>query len=402
MINLLRKLFIKDYNNISNPTVRLAHGKMASILGLISNAFLFCIKLIIGIVTFSVSIISDSINNLSDFATSIVTLIGFKMSNKPADKKHPYGHERSEYIAGLIVALVIIFVGGTLFLESLNRVINYKEEDINQTILIISIAVLVLAIFIKMWQAFAYKTISKLIKSSALDAASKDSLFDCISTSAVLIGTVVILLSKLIGFRIPFSVDGILGILVSIFILISGIVLVREESDPLLGEALSKGDFKELVSYIESYDIVLRTHDLIVHNYGPSVTYVTIHVEFDAKKDIFLVHDEIDEIEENVKKKFGYKLTIHMDPVDLGDIETNELMKNVSCYLKELDEKITLHDFRIRRKKNENILLFDVLVPYGIKYSEDELNKLICDYINSNREDKYNVKITFDHEMFKD
>lgn len=402
MINLLRKLFIKDYNNISNPTVRLAHGKMASILGLISNAFLFCIKLIIGIVTFSVSIISDSINNLSDFATSIVTLIGFKMANKPADKKHPYGHERSEYIAGLIVALVIIFVGGTLFLESLNRVINYKEEDINQTILIISIVVLVLAIFIKMWQAFAYKTISKLIKSSALDAASKDSLFDCISTSAVLIGTVVILISKLIGFRIPFSVDGILGILVSIFILISGIVLVREESDPLLGEALSKGEFKELVSYIESYDIVLRTHDLIVHNYGPSVTYVTIHVEFDAKKDIFLVHDEIDEIEENVKKKFGYKLTIHMDPVDLGDIETNELMKNVSCYLKELDEKITLHDFRIRRKKNENVLLFDVLVPYGIKYSEDELNKLICDYINSNREDKYNVKITFDHEMFKD
>ena len=402
MINLLRKLFIKDYNNVSNPTVRLAHGKMASILGLISNAFLFCIKLIIGIVTFSVSIISDSINNLSDFATSIVTLIGFKMSNKPADKKHPYGHERSEYIAGLIVALVIIFVGGTLFLESLNRVINYKEEDINQTILIISIVVLVLAIFIKMWQAFAYKTISKLIKSSALDAASKDSLFDCISTSAVLIGTVVILLSKLIGFRIPFSVDGILGILVSIFILISGIVLVREESDPLLGEALSKGEFKELVSYIESYDIVLRTHDLIVHNYGPSVTYVTIHVEFDAKKDIFLVHDEIDEIEENVKKKFGYQLTIHMDPVDLGDIETNELMKNVSCYLKELDEKITLHDFRIRRKKNENVLLFDVLVPYGIKYSEDELNKLICDYINSNREDKYNVKITFDHEMFKD
>ena len=402
MINLLRKLFIKDYNNVSNPTVRLAHGKMASILGLISNAFLFCIKLIIGIVTFSVSIISDSINNLSDFATSIVTLIGFKMSNKPADKKHPYGHERSEYIAGLIVALVIIFVGGTLFLESLNRVINYKEEDINQTILIISIVVLVLAIFIKMWQAFAYKTISKLIKSSALDAASKDSLFDCISTSAVLIGTVVILLSKLIGFRIPFSVDGILGILVSIFILISGIVLVREESDPLLGEALSKGEFKELVSYIESYDIVLRTHDLIVHNYGPSVTYVTIHVEFDAKKDIFIVHDEIDEIEENVEKKFGYKLTIHMDPVDLGDIETNELMKNVSCYLKELDEKITLHDFRIRRKKNENVLLFDVLVPYGIKYSEDELNKLICDYINSNREDKYNVKITFDHEMFKD
>ena len=402
MVNFLRKKFIKDYDNINDSNVRVSHGKLAAVLGLISNCFLFIIKLTIGILTFSVSIVSDSINNLSDFASSIVTLVGFKMSEKPADKEHPYGHERSEYIAGLIVAFVIIFVGGTLFYSSLVKVINNPIEEFSYKLTIISLVILVISILVKLWQSLTYKKIARIIKSTALDAASKDASLDCISTSAVLIGMVVILISKLANFNIPFSIDGILGVLVSIFILISGIMLIKEEADPLLGQALSKKDYMDLISYIESFDIVLRTHDLICHNYGPTITYATIHVEFDSNIDIVLAHDEIDLIEESVKEKFGYFLTIHMDPIDVNDKEINQLKEELLNALKEFNPNIDCHDLRIRRRAKNRDIIFDLVVPYDCKYSKEEIYNKVDSLINSGKEIKDNIKITFDNEMFTD
>lgn len=400
MINFLRRLFIKDYDNIKNEKVRVAHGKLAAFIGIFSNLLLFVIKMIIGILTFSVSIIADSINNLSDMATSIGTLIGFHIAGRPADKEHPYGHERIEYITGLIISVFIIFIGGILGFTSILKIINYKIEAIDYLYTYISIGILAFAIIMKVIQCLCYKKIAKIINSVALKAAAADSLNDCISTGMVLIGTIIILVLSLAKIEIPFSIDGILGIIVSIFVIISGIKLVKDEINPLIGMPVSKDFVKQINDYIKTFDVVLGTHDIMCHMYGPTKCFMTIHVEVDSRGDVVEIHDKIDEIESLVKEKFNVLLTIHMDPVIIGNPEIDKIKEIVDNKLKTIDSSLNFHDLRLV-KKNISTVIFDIVINFDFKYSEKELSKIIEDELFYKMNNKYSVIINYDHSFIE-
>lgn len=401
MINFLRKIFIKNYDDINDEKVRIAHGKLAAFIGIFSNFILFVIKMIIGILSFSVSIIGDSINNLSDMATSIATLIGFHIAGRPADKEHPYGHERIEYITGLIVSVFIIFIGGILGFTSILKIVNYKAEDIDYVITYISIGILCFAILMKVIQCICYRKIAKIINSVALKAAAVDSLNDCISTGTVLLGTVVILVLSLSNVSIPFSIDGILGVLVAIFVIVSGINLVREEINPLIGMPVSKDFVMQINDYIKSFDVVLGTHDIMCHMYGPTKCFMTIHVEVDSKLDIISVHEQIDEIETNVKEKFNVILTIHMDPVIIGNPEIDKIKEVVSNSLKKIDSNLCFHDLRLV-KKNISTVIFDIVINFDFKYKNEELIKIIEEDLLKETSNKYVVIINYDYSFIEE
>jgi cation diffusion facilitator family transporter len=398
MINFLRKLFIKNYNNTNDEKVRADHGKLAALIGIFSNFLLFLIKMIIGIISFSVSIIADSINNLSDMATSIATLVGFHIASRPADKEHPYGHERIEYITGLIVSVFIIFIGGILGFTSILKIINYKVEDIDYIVTYISIGILVFAIILKVLQCICYRSIAKIISSPALKAAAADSLNDCISTGAVLIGTVIILILSIVKIDVPFSIDGILGVLVSLFVIVSGIKLVKDEIDPLIGVPVSKDFVKQINEYIKSFDVVLGTHDIMCHMYGPTKCYMTIHVEVDSRGNVVEIHDKIDEIETSVKEKFNVILTIHMDPVIIGNPEIDMIKEIVDERLKQIDDKLNFHDLRLV-KKNISTVIFDIVVNFDFRFTEKELETIIEDYLHQKTSNRYVVIINYDHSF---
>lgn len=400
MINFLRKIFIKNYNDVNNEKVRIAHGKLAAGIGIFSNLLLFVIKIIIGILSLSVSIIADSINNLSDMATSIATLIGFHIAGRPADKEHPYGHERIEYITGLIVSVFIIFIGGILGFTSILKIVNYKTEDIDYIITYISIGILAFAILMKVLQCICYRKIAKIIDSVALKAAATDSLNDCISTGTVLIGTIVILVLTICKVEIPFSIDGILGVLVSIFIIISGINLVKEEINPLIGVPVSKDFVNQINEYIKTFDVVLGTHDIMCHMYGPTKCFMTVHVEVDSKGDVVEIHDQIDEIETAVKRKFDVDLTIHMDPVIIGNPEIDRIKEVVDEKLKEIEPSLRFHDLRLV-KKNISTVIFDIVINFDFKYSEEELGQIIETELFDKTNNRYVVIINYDHNFIE-
>lgn len=396
MVDLLRKAFIKHYKNVKDEKVRTAHGKLAAMIGIISNLILFVTKLLIGIFSFSISIIGDSINNLSDFATSVATLIGFHLAARPADKEHPYGHERIEYVTGLIISLIVIIIGVILGATSIMKIVNYKIEDVDYTLLYISIIILVIAILLKVIQFYCYKKIGKIINSLALKAASIDSLNDCISTSIVLIGTITILVLAKCNVEVPFSIDGVLGIFVAVFVLISGIKLLKDEIDPLIGVPVSKDFVNQINKFIKKHEIVLGTHDIMCHMYGPTKCYMTIHVEVDSRLSVIEAHDKIDEIEREVEEKFNVILTVHMDPVIFGDAELDEIKEIVNNKLKTIGRNLEFHDLRLI-KANPSKVLFDLNVEYNFIYNEDELNKIIEYELESKLNKKYVLIIHFDY-----
>lgn len=392
LVNLLSKIFIKNYKDIENPRVREAYGKMASIMGILSNVLLFIVKLVVGIIASSIAIIADSINNLSDLISSLVTLVGFKLSGKPADKEHPFGHQRIEYIAGLIVSIFVIIVGVSLFMTSIEKIIGYEVEPINKTFIYISILILAISILIKLWQSFFYLKTSKIINSVALEATSKDSRNDVVSTFIILIGNIVLLFTG----ELSFSLDGILGLAVSLFIVISGISLIKETTTPLIGESDSDA-IKPILDFIESKPIVLSYHDPMCHTYGPTTCFMTIHIDVDASIDIIDIHEQIDDLEKAVKNKFGVVLTCHMDPVRLNDEETNEMRNITLSIIKSINEEFSIHDFRIAKKNGKDSLIFDVVIPYKCSLAKDEVINLI----NKSLEEKgfeYQSIIDVDYE----
>ena len=334
-------------------------------------------------------------------ATSIATLIGFHIAGRPADKEHPYGHERIEYITGLIVSVFIIFIGGILGFTSILKIVNYKAEDIDYIITYISIGILCFAILMKVIQCICYRKIAKIINSVALKAAAVDSLNDCISTGTVLLGTVVILVLSLSNVSIPFSIDGILGVLVAIFVIVSGINLVREEINPLIGMPVSKDFVMQINDYIKSFDVVLGTHDIMCHMYGPTKCFMTIHVEVDSKLDIISVHEQIDEIETNVKEKFNVILTIHMDPVIIGNPEIDKIKEVVSSSLKKIDSNLCFHDLRLV-KKNISTVIFDIVINFDFKYKNEELIKIIEEDLLKETSNKYVVIINYDYSFIEE
>ena len=287
MVNLLAKLFIKDYKNVESENVRTAYGTMSGIFGIITNCVLVIIKLFIGIISASISIIADAINNLSDMGSSLLTIIGFKISNKPADKDHPYGHQRVEYIISLIIAMIIAFVGLELLTTSIDKIINPEVVKVD----LITFIVLGVAIVLKALQGLFYLSASKKINSLSLKASAKDSINDCISTTAVLVGTII---SKASGY----NVDGIVGVLVSAFIMYSAINLIKETMSPLIGEKPDPELVEKVSRAVLSYPKVLGIHDMITHLYGPSKVFISLHAEVDASEDVLISHDLIDNINE--------------------------------------------------------------------------------------------------------
>ena len=394
MVNILRKIFIKNYNNIQEEHVRVGHGKLAGFFGIFSNMILFVIKLIAGILSASISIIADSINNLSDMGSSIITLVGFKLASAPADEEHPYGHQRIEYITGLVVSIIILFVGGSLLLSSIQKMINYEPMYIEKKILYISIGILSVSILLKIWQAYFNFKIGKIIHSVALKATSKDSLNDCISTSALLIGNIVLLFIQ----DIPFSLDGLLGILVSLFIIISGFKLIKETIDPLIGVSTNEEFVQKVIELLKSDTVVLGYHDLACHMYGPTKCFMTIHVEVDANQKILDVHDSIDNLERKVHEQFGIDLTIHMDPIVIDNEVINDLRQRVKGAIKEIHPKLSMHDFRVVVGTTHINIIFDLVRPYKFEISDETILRGLQEKIADDTTTYYFV-IHFEHQF---
>lgn len=389
MTKLLRKLFIKDYLNVTDNKVREKHGILASIVGIVTNLLLTAFKILIGVITASISIIADALNNMTDMASCFVNLFGFKLANKPADKEHPFGHERIEYIAGLIISFVIIAIAVILGYTSILKIIN-KDTAIN--INIWTFVILGAAILIKIWQSFFYRGIAKAINSVSLKASTQDSLNDVISTTVVLIVSIICYATN--G---KINLDSYAGILVALFIIYSGIKLVIETANPLIGITPDNELVKKVVSDILAYPGVLGIHDLMCHSYGPTKVFMTIHVEVDDSVNVNISHDLIDNIENEVGKKHNLVLTIHMDPIDTKSEETKKLREHAKKILANLDESLTFHDFRVVKGETHTNVLFDVAMSFDSKLKESD----VIDYLTKefkNIDNKYNLVVKIDRD----
>ena len=384
MTKLIIKLFIRNSNDTADPIVRQSYGNLAGIVGIISNIILFCIKVLTGIVFKSIAITADAVNNLSDAGSSVITLIGFKLSSKPADEEHPYGHARMEYIAGLIVSFIIIFLGLQLITSSVDKIIH--PSDVRFSFL--TVAVLIISIAIKLWQGIFNRTIGKAINSTALQAAAIDSLNDVYATSAVLVSAII---GKITGWQL----DGYIGVVVAGFIIVSGVKLVIETANPLLGTAPDEDLVDVINKKIMSYDGVIGFHDLVVHNYGPERCFASVHVEVPAKQDILISHDIIDNIEHDFINYLNIHLVIHLDPVVTDDEQTNHLKLLVEKILSEVSGDISMHDFRVVIGATHTNLIFDVCIPPSYKMSSKELCQIITRKIKAIDSSYYTV-ITVD------
>lgn len=385
MTKLLIKLFIKDID-INTGKGRELYGRLAGAVGIICNLLLSVMKLIIGTVSNSVSITADATNNISDAGTSIVTLVGFKISGKPADKDHPYGHARIEYVSSLIISFIILLIGFSILKSSVIKIFNPEESLFT----LATVIVLVLSILVKLWLAIFNKYLGKQINSKALEATATDSRNDVLTTTAVLITSTI---SHFTGFNL----DGYMGVIVSIFIFISGISLVKETLDPLLGQPPTKEMFEAIEKKILSYDNVLGVHDLMVHNYGPNTYFASAHIEMDAKIDVLVCHDIMDQIERDFKRELNIHLVVHLDPTILDSPEINELKEMVNDIICEIDRELTFHDFRVVVGEENKNVLFDVVVPPEYKYSDEELEKIITDKITEMSNGKIFTVLVIDH-----
>ncbi len=382
----LLKLFVKDYENIKNLQVRTSYGKLGANAGIISNAILIAAKLVAGILANSIAIIGDALNSSADIASSIVTLIGFKVASKPADKDHPFGHQRAEYVAGFIVALVVGVVGVEVAISSVQKIINPEVVSFS----ILTIVLLVISILIKIWQGGFYKFLGKKIDSLSLLASGTDAYNDVISTSCVLVGAIVALIANI-------NIDGYLGIVAAIFILISAFGLIKDAIGPLIGEAPDIKIIRDIVKEVKKEKDVLGIHDIVVHQYGPNKVFASLHCEVDAYKNVLESHDMIDNIEQKVKKKFDVELVIHMDPIDTKDEETNMLRKKVGEIVASIGNGLSYHDFRMVKGYTHSNLIFDIVVPFDCKYDEKEIKAMIRKEIKK-IDEKYEIVINFDKD----
>ncbi len=370
MTSIIRKLFLKNKDQ-NSPSGREAYGRVAGIVGIICNLILSVMKFIIGSVSNSVSITADATNNISDAGSSIVTLVGFRLSEKPADEDHPYGHARIEYITGLIISFLILLVGFETLKSSVGKIFSPEESVFSW----INMGVLALSIAVKLWLSSFNKTLSKVIKSATLEATATDSRNDCISTLAVLV-------SSLISNYTGVNLDGYVGVGVALLILYSGVELVKETVGPLLGQAPSKEIFEKIENGILEYDDVLGVHDLMVHSYGPGSYFASAHIEMDANINVLVCHDLMDKIERDFKSKHNIHLVVHLDPTVLDSEETNELKSLVSDILYEIDPIITFHDFRVVVGDKAKNVLFDIVLPPKYKMSDDDVAALIKEKVN--------------------
>lgn len=386
MTGFLIRLFVKDYENITSPQVRESYGKFAGVVGIASNLLLFLLKIIIGTLSHSIAITADAVNNLTDSASSIITLLGFKLSGKPADAQHPYGHARMEYVAGLIVSFLILFIGFQLIQGSIGKILRPQAARFN----VVIILALVVSILIKFWQCLFYRKIAQLITSITLLTTSMDSRNDILATAAVLVSIVISQVSS-------FNLDGYMGAVVALFILVSGVKLVNETISPLLGMAPTKELVDRIYKKILSYENILGLHDLAVHSYGPGRYFASVHCEVSADQDVMVSHDLIDDIERDFLENDKIHLVIHLDPIVTDDERTNDLKAAVEELVREISPDLSIHDFRVVWGVSHTNLIFDITVPYGLKWGDAELVELVTKKIQRINPAYYPV-ITVDHD----
>jgi cation diffusion facilitator family transporter len=390
MTRLLLRLFVKDHGNTSDASVREAYGKLSGITGIAVNLLLFFIKITAGVLAGSISIIADAFNNLSDSGSAIVTLIGFKISGKPADAGHPYGHARMEYVSGLIVSIAVMFVGLELFLNSVRKIL--EPEGLLLSWLVVFI--LAISMLLKLWLCLFYRKLGRAIGSETVSAAAVDSRNDILATSAVLAALLVSGLTR-------YNIDGWMGAAVAVFITVSGIRLIKDTVSPLLGMAPSREMVDRIYKKIMSYDGIVGLHDLTVHNYGVDKYFASVHCEVSADQDIMVSHDIIDNIERDFLKDLGIHLVIHLDPVITDDERINKLKSNVESLVKDISPEISIHDFRVFFGITHSKLIFDIVVPYGFKYGDDELVRILSEKIME-MDKSYRSVITVDHHYVPD
>ncbi len=391
MTELLIKLFIKNPKALNDKKVRENYGTLASFMGIVWNVVLSAIKILAGALSGSISIIADGINNLTDMGSSVITMIGFKVSSKPADKDHPYGHGRMEYMSAFIISALILLVGFELFKESATALLSGEKQP---TYSALSIIILAVSILVKFWLFLFNRKIAKKINAASLFATAQDCLNDSITTSAILVSVVV---SKFIA--IPFSLDAVMGIAVSAFILFSGYSLAKDTINVILGKPPEKELIKSLESTILSFEGFIGVHDLIVHNYGPGREFASVHVEVPQNIDIVKCHERIDLCEKLVKEKLDVELVIHMDPVETDNEEINSAKAVITNALKEINGNLSLHDFRMTPKcENRTNFIFDVVLPSELEISEKELRQRIDDAVKKINPTYYTV-ITFDNDF---
>ena len=371
MIKLLTKLFIKNSDDVKNPEVRAAYGNLSGIVGIFLNICLFAAKLVAGILSSSISVTADAFNNLSDAGSSVVTFLGFKLANKPADKEHPFGHGRYEYVAGLGISVFILLVGFELIKSSFEKIINPEAQT---SVTLISIVILIASVCVKFWMFCFNKILSKKINSAALKATATDSLTDCIATTIVLVGLV-------ISNYFNITIDGYLGIAVSIFIFIAGVNTFRDSMSPLLGNPPEQEFVDEIRQTVLSYEIVVGIHDMIVHDYGPGRCIISLHAEVPCDEDILKAHDAIDLIEKELGNKFNCMATIHMDPVAADDEYTLDLKVRVADKMCEINPEFSIHDFRIVHGQTHTNVIFDLVIPHSCKANKSELQKIASEKI---------------------
>ena len=383
----MTKLLMRFTRNQKDP--RAAVGRLSGIVGIVCNILLFFGKIIIGTLSGSVSITADAMNNLSDAASSIVTLIGFKLSESPADEAHPYGHARFEYLSGLAVAAIVIVIGFELFKSSVEKIFAPSPIDFSP----VAALVLILSILVKLWLSLFNRKLGKQINSSALLATSVDSRNDVIATGAVLIASAIEAVSGV-------SVDGFMGLAVAIFILYSGVMLARETISPLLGEAASPELQAFIVKHVSNNPKVLGYHDLMVHDYGPGQRFASIHVEMDRNEDPMLCHDIIDNIERELLEDHHIHLVVHYDPVITDDPELTRIHQVVDSILTEFDHRLHTHDFRMVDGPGHTNLIFDIVLPSDLAKNEKAIKAHLDTALKEKETKTYYTVITFDPAAF--
>jgi cation diffusion facilitator family transporter len=389
MTSLLLRLFVKDHQNTKDPKVRASIGKLAGKVSMAANVVLALLKILAGFLFLggSVSVIADGVNNLSDSASGFLSLLGFKLAEKPADEEHPYGHGRYEYLSGLMVALMIMVIGIELLMSSIEKIFSPSPV----TFSIPAMAILVFSILSKLWLMYFNKKLSRMIVSDALKATAADNRNDVISTSAVLLAGIV---SPLINFNL----DGYVGVLVALFILYSGFGIVKDTIDPLLGRSPSPERVAEIKELIRSYDGVLGIHDLMIHDYGPGRQFASVHVELSSDTDVLQGHDLIDRIERELYARLGLHLVVHYDPVCISDERLNAFSQWIKQEIQSIHPELEIHDLRMVPCEGHTNVIFDCVLPYKMKLSEKQVKDQLIFQIGKHYPD-YLPVINMEHSF---
>jgi len=381
LTNLLIRLFIKDSENIKSPDVRRSYGTLGSVVGIIFNLILAIGKYTVGFLFGAISLMADGINNLSDAGSQIISFISFKMAAKPADRDHPFGHARIEYVASMIVSFFILLVSWNLLSDSLEKIL---DPEIATEFSWLMIIVLGVSVIIKLWLCYFNRKLADKINSSVMKATAADSLSDAIATSAVLVAMLVF---KFTGF----DADGYMGIAVAVVIFIAGIKILNETKNAILGESADPEVVESVKRIVSEFPDALGIHDMVVHSYGPGQTIVTLHIEVDGDKSVFDSHDMIDMIERRLNTELGIQSNIHMDPIVTNDAEVSHMREVTRGLVKEIDERLDIHDFRFVRGVTHTNLIFDISAPFELKMSDNDLKKEIDRRISQHNSEYFTV-----------